>query len=102
MKLKLSCADFSFPLLPHAAALKVIALLGVRGVDIGLFANRGHLRPENELRKPGKNGARLKRCLAREGLVAADIFLQLYENFTDFAVNHPEAKRRQFARQQFV
>jgi sugar phosphate isomerase/epimerase len=101
MKLKLSCTDFSFPLLSHDAALKVIALLGWRGVDIGLFSGRGRLRPEVELRKPAKSGAILCRRLAREGLVAADIFLQLHENFTDCAVNHPETARRKFARRQF-
>ena len=102
MKLQLSCADFSFPLLSHTAALKAISLLGVRGVDIGLFANRGHLRPEKELRNPEKSGTQLNRGLAKEGLKAADIFLQLHDNFTDYAVNHPDAKRRQFARQQFA
>jgi sugar phosphate isomerase/epimerase len=101
MKLKLSCADFSFPLLSHDTALKVIALLGLRGVDIGLFANRSRLRPEVELRNPEKNGANLYRRLECMGLFAADIFLQLHENFTDFAVNHPDAARRRFARQQF-
>src|SRR5579872_7457341 len=29
MKINLSCADFSFPLLPHEAALQLIALLGL-------------------------------------------------------------------------
>jgi sugar phosphate isomerase/epimerase len=102
MKLKLSCADFSFPLLSHNAALKVIALVGCRGADIGLFAGRSHLRPEEQLRYPNRTGTALRRCLAREGLVAADIFLQIHENFTDCAVNHPEAARRKFARQQFL
>jgi len=102
MKLNLSCADFSFPLLSHDAALKVIALLGVRGVDVGLFAGRSHLRPEKELRRPGLNGSSLRRRLAAEGLVAADIFLQLHENFGACAINHPEKPRRQHAREQFL
>lgn len=102
MKLRLSCADFSFPLLSHGSALKIISLLGLRGVDIGLFAGRSHLRPEKELASPAKNGATLRRRLEAEGLVAADIFLQVHENFADFAVNHPEAARREFARQQFL
>lgn len=102
MKINLSCADFSFPLLSHDAVLQVIALLGLRGVDIGLFAGRSHLRPEVELRKPAKHGSALRRRLAGQGLVAADIFLQLHENFTDFAINHPDPKRRKFAREQFL
>src|SRR5215471_7465055 len=101
MKLKLSCADFSFPLLPHDATLNLISLLGLRGVDIGLFAGRSHLRPETELRAPVKNGERLRRRLLRHGLAAGDIFLQVHENFTDFAVNHTEPARRKFARSQF-
>jgi sugar phosphate isomerase/epimerase len=70
-------------------------------VDIGLFAGRSHLRPETELRKPEQKGAALRRRLAGHGLAAADIFLQVHENFTDFAVNHPNAKRRKFASEQF-
>ena len=102
MKLKLSCADFSFPLLSHDAAVRVISLLGLRGVDIGLFAGRSHLRPEKELNRAEKNGGALRRRLDQEGLVASDIFLQVHDNFTDFAVNHPQAKRREFARRQFL
>lgn len=101
-KPKLSCADFSFPLLSHDAAVRVISLLGLRGVDIGLFAGRSHLRPEKELNRPGKSGAALRRRLKQDGLVVSDIFLQVHDNFADFAVNHPEAKRREFARKQFL
>jgi sugar phosphate isomerase/epimerase len=102
MNLKLSCTDFSFPLLPHDAVLKIIALLECRGVDIGLFSGRSHLRPETELRAPVKNGTSLSHRLLSAGLTAADIFLQLHENFTDFAVNHPKKARRDFAREEFL
>ena len=101
-KPKLSCADFSFPLLSHEAALGVISLLGLRGVDIGLFAGRSHLRPEKELNRPEKNGSALRMRLEKQGLVASDIFLQVHDNFADFAVNHPEAERREFARKQYL
>lgn len=102
MKIQLSCADFSFPLLSHDAAVRVISLLGLGGVDIGLFAGRSHLRPEKELNRPQKNGTALRLRLEREGLAVSDVFLQVHENFADFAVNHPEAKRREFARRQFI
>ena len=101
MALKLSCTDFSFPLLGHDHALAVIALLGLRGADIGLFEGHGHLKPGRELLKPGANGAKLKRRLAAHGLVAADIFLQLHAGFVEYAINHPEASRRTFARERF-
>jgi sugar phosphate isomerase/epimerase len=99
--MKLSCTDFSFPLLEHDQALAVIALLGLRGVDIGLFEGHGHLKPGRELLKPARNGTALNRKLAAEGLKAADIFLQLHAGFVEFAINHPDAKRREFAREQF-
>ena len=102
MKLKLSCTDFSFPLLAHDQTLAVIALLGLRGADIGLFAGHGHLKPGVELKRPQANGAKLQRRLAAHGLQAADVFLQIHAGFVEFAINHPEAHRRGFARDQFL
>ena len=102
MKLNLSCTDFSFPLLDHKSALTVIALLGLRGVDVGLFEGHGHLKPSLELVKPVRHGTALKRKLAAHGLKTADIFLQIHAGFIDFAINHPDAKRREFARDQFL
>jgi sugar phosphate isomerase/epimerase len=102
MKLNLSCTDFSFPRLDHDRALAVIALLGLRGADIGLFEGHGHLKPCQELAKPTRNGGVLKRRLAAHGLKAADIFLQSHESFAEYAINHPDAKRREFTREQFV
>ena len=102
MKLKLSCTDFSFPLLDHQRALAVMASLGFRGADIGLFEGHGHLKPSRELTKPTRNGAALKRKLETHGLRAADIFLQIAGDFAEFAVNHPDEKRRHQAREQFL
>ncbi len=102
MKLKLSCTDFSFPLLDHDRALAVIGLLGLRGADIGLFEGHGHVKPSRELTRPARNGAALKRKLQAHGLAAADVFLQIHAGFAEFAVNHPEAGRRAFAREQFL
>jgi sugar phosphate isomerase/epimerase len=102
MNLNLSCTDFSFPLLDHDRALAAIALLGLRGVDIGLFEGHGHLKPGRELLKPARTGAALKRKLAAHGLQAADVFLQIHAGFVEFAINHPETKRREFARTQFL
>ena len=102
MKLNLSCADFSFPLLEHDRALALIALLGLRGVDIGLFEGHGHLKPGHELLNPARNGTALKRRLAAYGLKVVDMFLQIHAGFVEFAINHPEVKRRKFAREQFL
>jgi len=83
-------------------AMAVIALLGLRGADIGLFEGHGHLKPSAELKKPAANGAKMKRRLAAHELLASDIFLQIHAGFVEFAINHPEAKRREFAREQFL
>ena len=44
----------------------------------------------------------LKRKLDDQGLQAADIFLQMDNDFTPYAVNHPRADRRQKARDAFL
>ena len=91
MPYRLACADFTFPLLPHARVLKLIAMLEFEGVDIGLFEGRSHLRPSQEFVAPARSGAALKRQLDREGLVVADVFLQMDPDFAPYAINQPDA-----------
>ena len=74
MKLRLACADFTFPILPHDQVLQLIAMLGIKGVDIGLFEDRSHLRPSTEFKSVRRAARRLKKRLDDHGLVAADIF----------------------------
>ena len=102
MKLKLACADFTFPLLPHERVLDLIAMLEFDGVDIGLFEGRSHLWPSNEFKSPSKSGNRLQRELTERGLKCADVFLQLDPSFIPYAINHPEAARRRRARDWFL
>jgi sugar phosphate isomerase/epimerase len=102
MKLKLACADFAFPLLPHDRALDLIAMLEFDGVDIGLFEGRSHLRPSQVLQTPAKSGAALGRKLAARRLRCADVFLQTDPDFARYAVNHPQAARRRRARDWFL
>ncbi len=102
MKLKLACADFTFPLLPHNCVLDLISMLEFDGVDIGLFEGRSHLWPSREFKSLTKSGKALGRKLADRGLRCADIFLQMDPNFTSYAINHPEAKRRGHARDWFL
>ena len=102
MQPKFACADFTFPLLPHGDALQLIAMLEFEGVDIGLFEERSHLWPSREFENVDASARQLKQKLAERGLQAADIFLQVAEDFTPFAINHPEAARRQKARDWFL
>lgn len=101
-KLKLACADFAFPLLPHDKVLDLIAMLEFDGVDIGLFEGRSHLWPSREFKSPAKSGKILGRKLADRGLRCADVFLQMNPSFVPFAINHPEAARRRRARDWFL
>jgi sugar phosphate isomerase/epimerase len=102
MKAKLACADFTFPLLDHTAALDLIALLKIKGVDIGLFEGRSHLQPSSEFINAKRSARRLKKKLDDRGLKAADIFLQLAEDFRAHAINHPHTLRRKKARERFL
>jgi len=102
MKLKLACADFAFPLLPHDKVLDLIAMLEFDGVDIGLFEGRSHLWPSKVFASPVKSGKQLGRKLADRGLCCADVFLQMNPSFIPYAINHPEAARRRRARDWFL
>ena len=102
MNYKLACADFTFPLLEHDNVLKLIAMLGLEGVDIGLFEGRSHLWPSREFANISRTAGELKRKLDDLGLKPADIFLQMAPDFTPYAINHPEADRRQKARDWFL
>jgi sugar phosphate isomerase/epimerase len=102
MQPRLACADYTFPLLPHAKVLQLIAMLEFTGVDIGLFEGRSHLWPSREFAQLGHSAQRLQHQLSAYGLAAADIFLQLDPGFTPYAINHPEAARRQEVRDWFL
>ena len=102
MTLKLACADFTFPLLSHEQVLQLIAMLEFKGVDIGLFEERSHLRPSHEFENVTQSARRLKDRLDAWGLEAADIFLQMGLDFKSHAVNHPEASQREKARDWFI
>ncbi len=102
MDIKLACADFSFPLLSHDAAIKLIGLMGFTGVDLGMFQDRSHLMPSTQFDDIPKRAREVKKKLADAGLVAADVFLQMAPDFVPFAVNHPETARREKARDWFL
>lgn len=102
IKRKLACADFSFPLLDHDSSLALIAMLGMDGVDIGLFEGRSHLWPSREYLNPTRSGKALGRKVRDLGLKTADVFLQMAPDFVPFAINHPESSRRRKARDWFL
>jgi sugar phosphate isomerase/epimerase len=101
MQLKLACADFTFPLLPHDRVLDLIAAMEFDGVDLGLFEGRSHLWPSREFENLNANADALARKLSDRGLKPADVFLQMNPDFVPFAINQPDATRRQKARDWF-
>jgi len=101
MKPKLSCADFTFPLLSHEHQLDLVAMLGFEAVDIGLFEGRSRLWPSNEFDDLCRSAQLLKRKLGDRGLKAADIYLQTDPDFVPYAANHPESSRRRKSRDWF-
>ena len=102
MTLKLACADFAFPLLPHDGVLDLVAALDFDGVDVGLFEGRSHLWPSREFLHVAKSARQLGRKLAARGLRAADVFLQTAPDFVPLAINHPQPARRRKARDWFL
>ena len=102
MKPKFACADFTFPLLPHEDSLQLISMLGFEGADIGLVEERSHLWPSREFENVAASARRLKQQLNQQGLKAADIFLQMAEDFTPYAINQPASTRREKARDWFL
>src|SRR5688572_1570667 len=99
--MRLACADFTFPLLPHDRVLDLIAALEMDGVDVGLFEGRSDLWPSKEFASLDANAKSLAKKLADRGLKPADVFLQMNPNFVPFAINQPDAGARQKAREWF-
>ena len=102
MKLKLSCADFTFPLVTHKQSLDLVSMLGFEGVDIGLFEGRSHLRPSREFRSLARSARTLARKVEDRGLKVADVFLQTDMAPERYALNHPQPRRRAKARDWFL
>jgi sugar phosphate isomerase/epimerase len=94
--MKLACADFTWPLLPHDRVLTLIRLLDIEGLDLGLFGNRSHVRPEQVRDDIPMRAGMLKERIARAGLELADFFIQPAD-FKTMAVNHPDPQQQEDA-----
>jgi sugar phosphate isomerase/epimerase len=99
---RLASADFTFPLLAHDKVLDLIAALELNGIDIGLFEGRSHLWPSTEFKELSRSAKALRNKLSDRGLAPADVFLQLDPDFIPYAINQPDAARREHARKQFL
>ncbi len=90
MKYKYSCADFTFPLLPHDKVIQLIGLLGLDAVDLGVFEDRSHHYPSMIAKHPQQEAKRLSAMLNETGLEAADVFLQTGAEPSVAATNSPD------------
>ncbi len=95
--MKLACADFTWPLLPHDRVLALIQLLDVEGVDLALFGNRSHVRPEMVRSDIPMWSGILKERIERSGLELADFFWQPWTDFETMAPNHLDPKQQEEA-----
>jgi sugar phosphate isomerase/epimerase len=100
--IKLSCADYSFPLLPPAKRFALLALLGFRCVDIGLFERNSGLRPAQLAADPRAFSRRLRSELRNANLRVTDIFLQTGLEPTIAAANDPSHLVRSRNRRMFL
>lgn len=100
-KIRYSCADFTFPLLPHNKVLRLIKLLGFDAVDLGIFEDRSHHYPSVLAKGPVKEGINLAKTLSDEGLTAADVFLQTGKEPSITATNSPDRSVRNNNREIF-
>lgn len=99
--IRFSCADFTFPVLPHDKVLALLELMEFRLVDIGLFADRSHLQPADQLDQPEKRGKELRQKAESHGLEISDVFLQSSLDFREYAINHTDSAIRASERERF-
>jgi sugar phosphate isomerase/epimerase len=98
--MKLACADFTWPLLPHQDVLRLIRMLDLEAVDLGIFGGRSHVRPEMVRADIPMWSGILAERLAQAELELADLFYQAVD-FETMAVNHPDAARQEEAKAAF-
>lgn len=103
MKLRMACADFAFPKLQHNDVLKLIAMLGFDGVDVGLFEGRTHLQPSQVIADMVNSARDLSQRVCDQGLALADVYYQANgASFFDRAANDPDPAEHAKSRDLFL
>ena len=105
--MRLSCADYSFPLLPYDVNLALIKGLEFDGVDVAVFSGNPNNPPEEVTADPTGVGGKVKAMTENAGLVVADVFPIVITDFRpgfdvqSAAPNNPSAEVRRQARDDF-
>lgn len=88
--MRLSCSDYTWPLLPHASALDLIRALGCNGVDIGFMGQRSHVRPEQAHGAVAQTAGAVRERTESRGLAVADVFAIPFTDFETMSANNPD------------
>jgi sugar phosphate isomerase/epimerase len=100
--IRLACADNTFRLVrPWEAAVEMIRLLELDGVDVCLMGNRSHIRPEDVRGDIPAAAGRITAGMTASGLDVSDLFCIPWTDFERFAPNHPDAEERERSRALF-
>jgi sugar phosphate isomerase/epimerase len=100
-RLRLACADSTFPRLSHTTALAVIRDLGIDAVDVCVFAGYEHNPPEAVVAAPQRSADTIGARLDEHELHPSDVFAILGTSFEALAVNHPDEAIRVESMRQF-
>ncbi|PYV17166.1 MAG: hypothetical protein DMG21_09225 [Acidobacteria bacterium] len=101
MNLRLATADYSFPKLDWEQTLRLARDIQMQAMDIGLFAGRSHLLPDEVFANLAQSASRVVEALRANDLAIADVFGQPGRAFEENAVNHPDRAVRQRATEFF-
>src|SRR2546427_7083005 len=75
MTLRLATADYSFPKLEWEQTLRLARDINMQAMDLGIFAGRSHLRPDEIFSNVPRSATRVSDALRANGLAIADVFL---------------------------
>ena len=96
--MRLSCGDHSFPLVPHETVLDIVAALGFDGLNLVLWGNRSHVRPDAIRADVAGWAGRLEERIRGRGLEIADLVCIPWTDYETLAVNHPDVAERERSR----
>lgn len=97
-----SCADFTFPLLNRSTSLRLIHLLGLRYVDVGLFARSSHFSPIDLEASRSRYIEQAQNDLQAAELGVSDVFLQIGVDPSECSANDPSSVQREKNRDVFA
>lgn len=105
--MRLSCADYSFPLLPYDLNLSLIKGLEFDAVDVAVFTGNPNNSAEEVIADPTGTARRVKGMVDHHGLAVADVFPIVITDFRpgydvqSAAPNNPSPQVRNGAREDF-